>query len=158
MLVYHTSDRIILEPDTLHSRRNLDFGRGFYVTKLKGQAEKYSGKFIELEKDAYLHVFEYSPDSSLRIKVFQSYDEEWLRFVCACRKGDNDYQQYDIIDGGVANDKVFKTVELFMDGDYTVEMALKKLRYEKPNHQICFISQKAIDQCLKLIDYYKLNH
>ena len=46
---------------------------------------------------------------------FESYSEQWLDFVLACRRG-MDATNYDIVIGGVANDKVFNTVELFFDG------------------------------------------
>ena len=46
---------------------------------------------------------------------------------------------------GVANDKVFNTVELFFDGLIEKLEAIRRLRYEKPNLQICFRTQKALD-------------
>ena len=155
MLVYHSSDQCFERPDVLHSRDALDFGKGFYVTRLKDQAEKYANRFLRLNKDAYLHIFEFTPDIELRIKFFDSYNEEWLNFVCACRKGQDIYRQYDIIEGGVANDKVFQTVDLYMAGIYNKEQALQNLAFEMPNNQLCFITQKAIDKCLKLIGYKK---
>ena len=60
-----------------------------------------------------------------------------------CRKG-NDDAEYDVVIGGVANDKVFNTVELFFDGLIDKTEAIRRLRYEKPNLQICFRSQKAV--------------
>ena len=41
MLVYHSSDLCFDAPDVNHSRDALDFGRGFYVTRIKEQAEIY---------------------------------------------------------------------------------------------------------------------
>ena len=46
MLIYHASDTIVKKPDTLHSRLNLDFGKGFYATRIKEQAMRYAEKFI----------------------------------------------------------------------------------------------------------------
>ena len=46
---------------------------------------------------------------------FDSYSEEWLDFILNCRSG-KDLTDYDLVVGGVANDKVFNTVELFFDG------------------------------------------
>lgn len=158
MLVYHASDQCFEYPDVLHSRNALDFGKGFYVTRLKDQADKYANRFLRLNKDAFLHIFEFIPDSELKIKIFDSYDEEWLNFVCACRKGQDIYKQYDIIEGGVANDKVFQTVDLYMSGIYNKEQALQNLAYEMPNNQLCFITQRAIDKCLKFVEYKKFNH
>ena len=48
--------------------------------------------------------------------------------------------QYDIIIGGVANDKVFDTIELFFDGLIDKNMAIQLLKYEKPNLQYCICS------------------
>lgn len=158
MLVYHTSDQLFTSPDVVHSRDALDFGKGFYVTRLKGQAVKYADRFIKTGNDAFLHIFEFTEDPELRVKVFESYDEEWLDFVCSCRKGNKDYLQYDIIEGGVANDKVYQTVDLYMSGIYNKDQALQNLIYEKPNNQLCFITQKAIDKCLKFIKHYKVSH
>lgn len=153
MLVYHTSDGQFVSPDVVHSRDGLDFGKGFYVTRLKEQADKYAGRFLRAGSEAYLHVFEYTPNSNLKIKVFDSYNEEWLDFVCSCRKGKDIYKQYDIIEGGVANDKVFQTVDLYLAGIYNKEQALQNLSYEMPNNQLCFITQKAIDCCLTFIEH-----
>ena len=61
-----------------------------------------------------------------------------------CRKG-NDDTDYDVVIGGVANDKVFNTVELFFDGLIDKTEAIRRLRYEKPNLQICFRFQKALE-------------
>lgn len=158
MLVYHSSDQCFVSPDIEHSREALDFGKGFYVTRLQDQAEKYANRFLRAGNDAYLHIFEYSPIADLRIKIFDSYDEEWLDFVCNCRNGKDVYKQYDIIEGGVANDKVFQTVDLYMSGIYNKEQALQNLAYEMPNNQICFITQRAIDNCLRFIEHKIYNH
>lgn len=60
----------------------------------------------------------------------------------------SDYNRYDIIEGGIANDKIFNTVELFFDGLIDKAEALKRLQYEKPNWQICFKTQSIIDKYL----------
>lgn len=158
MLVYHSSNQRFTKPDIVHSREALDFGKGFYVTRLEQQAEKYANRFLRTGEDAFIHIFEYTPNPELRVKVFDSYNEEWLNFVCNCRKGGDTYAAYDIIEGGVANDKVFQTVDLYMAGVYNKEQALQNLTYEMPNNQICFISQKAIDSCLSFIKHITYGH
>ena len=40
MILYHGSFIEITEPNTVHSRSNVDLGRGFYVTLLYEQAAK----------------------------------------------------------------------------------------------------------------------
>jgi hypothetical protein len=155
MLVYHTSNQQFDRPDVNHSRDALDFGKGFYVTKLREQADKYAQRFLRAGSDAYLHIFEYTPYTGLSVKTFDAYNEEWLDFVCSCRNGSDMYTHYDIIEGGVANDKVFQTVDLYMAGIYNKEQALQNLAYEMPNNQICFVSQRAIERCLKFIEHKK---
>ena len=59
-----------------------------------------------------------------------------------------DFTDYEIIKGGVANDKVFDTVELYFDGLISKEEALGRLVYEKPNEQICIRSQVVLDRYL----------
>ena len=55
-----------------------------------------------------------------------------------------DATDYDLVVGGVANDKVFNTVVLFFDGWIDNADAIKRLRYEKPNVQICFRTERAL--------------
>lgn len=47
-LLYHTSNMIVSAPDVFHSREHLDFGKGFYLTPLREQADtpKRTGRKI----------------------------------------------------------------------------------------------------------------
>ena len=45
MILYHGSYLEIQTPDLVHSRVNVDFGRGFYTTPLYEQAVKQCEKF-----------------------------------------------------------------------------------------------------------------
>lgn len=114
MILYHGSSLEVVKPDLSHSRANVDFGRGFYVTPLYEQAVKWCGKFKRRGKDGVISCYEYdeSRENELKILKFESYNEEWLDFILNCRTG-KDSTDYDIVVGGVANDKVFNTVELF---------------------------------------------
>lgn len=145
MILYHGSFLEIVQPDLVHSRSNVDFGRGFYVTPLREQAEKWCGKFKRRGKDGVVsrYVYDECRENELKILKFDSYSEKWLDFILNCRR-DNDTTDYDLIVGGVANDKVFNTVELFFDGLIDKTEAINRLRYEKPNLQICFRTEKAL--------------
>ncbi len=102
-------------------------------------------------KEAFVNKYELCDNlSALDVKRFSSYDGEWLDFVSACRRN-ADSSTFDIVIGGIANDKVFRTIDLYFSGDMNKYEALRKLKYEQPNNQICIRSQKAIDQCLKFI-------
>lgn len=145
MILYHGSFLEIAKPDLVHSRPNVDFGRGFYVTPLYEQAAKWCGKFKRRGKACIISRYEYneSRESKLKTLKFDSYSEEWLDFILNCRSG-KDATDYDLVVGGVANDKVFNTVELFFDGLIEKTEAINRLRYEKPNLQICFRTEKAL--------------
>ena len=156
MLIYHASDIIVDKPDTMHSRTNLDFGKGFYATVIKEQAERYAQRFILRNRKGFLNVYEYAPTEALNTKCFDAYDGEWLDFVAACRMGKDVYKQFDVICGGIANDRVFNTLDLYFSNQMSKDEALKRLIFEKPNQQICFTSQRAIDSCITFIESKEL--
>lgn len=145
MIVYYGSYLEIQKPDLKHSRSNLDFGRGFYTTSFYDQAAKWCEKFKRRGKEGIIsrYLFEDSQSENLKVLKFDSYSEEWLDFILNCRRG-NDNTDYDLVIGGIANDKVFNTVELFFDGLIDKKEAIKRLKYEKPNEQICFRTEEAL--------------
>ena len=55
-------------------------------------------------------------------------------------------KKYDIIIGGVANDDVFKSVDMYHRGIWDKKRTLQELKYFKKNNQIAFIDQKALDE------------
>lgn len=149
MEVYHASTIIIPKPDVVHSRAFLDFGPGFYVTTIEEQAHKYGARFTRRGMNAVLNIYELDNDLSLwKVIEFKCYDKDWLEFVSECRAG-RVVGDYDIIIGGIANDRVFRTIDLYFAGEISKEECLSKLLYERPNNQICIRSQKALDKCLK---------
>lgn len=79
------------------------------------QAAKWCGKFKRCGKDGIIsrYVFEKSREHELKTLKFDSYSEDWLDFILNCRIG-KDTADYDLVVGGVVNDKVFNTVELFL--------------------------------------------
>lgn len=155
--LYHASTVIIEKPDVLHSRDNLDFGRGFYLTRIREQALRYAERFTRRGKDAFINEYELDDDTpGFTTKSFPSYNEEWLDYVTLCRKGQETQQSFDAVSGGVANDKVFNTVDLFFSGVITKEEALGRLRYEKPNHQLCILNGLMLDCHLHFIKANKV--
>ena len=60
---------------------------------------------------------------------------------------------YDLIFGKVANDKVFRVVDMYHNGLWDKERAIKEIKAYPDYGQIAFITQKAINQVLKFISY-----
>lgn len=152
MIVYHASYTEVVHPDISFSREALDFGKGSYLTTIRGQALKYAEKFKLRGKRAVLNTYELDDQwrSAVRARRFSSYDGEWLDFVAANRSGAAP-EPYDAVEGGIANDKVFRTPVLYFSGDIGKEEALRRPGYEKPNNQICLLSQTLIDSRLTFL-------
>lgn len=149
--MYHGSNMIVNHPDAGHSVRDLDFGRGFYVTTIKKQAERWARRkaLVNMKTKPYLNVYEMTEDMhGFSVKNFGDDLDTWIDFVCQCRDGNTEYRQYDVIIGRVANDKVFRVVDMYHNGIWDKERALKEMRVYPGYDQIAFISQKAIDQLL----------
>lgn len=156
MLLYHTSTITVHTPDTLHSRDFLDFGKGFYLTTIHEQAVSYGQRFIRRKQEAWLNTFnfEYEP-TEWDVLKFDSYDQVWLDFISKCRAGEDD-TNYDLVIGGIANDKVIRTLDRYFEHEITADQALGILKYERPNIQYCIRSQKMLDTCLRHLESTKL--
>lgn len=87
--------------------------------------------------------------------AFEHYDKAWLDFIAESRKEMRPWQDYDLIEGGVANDRVVDTVEAYIAGLISVELALSQLSYHKPNNQFCLLSQELTNRCLKFQRFIK---
>lgn len=163
MKLFHRSYMKIEYPEISKGRTKVDFGQGFYLTDIKSQAEKWS-KVIAIRKGPafrpIVNMFELNEDlfnqSDFRIKRFEEYNIEWLQYVVDCRRGGNLQKQYDLVEGGVANDNVIDTVEDFENGRITAEQALGQLVYKQVNHQICIRNQQIIDKYLQFVSSYQI--
>lgn len=156
MKVYHASNLIVTRPDTVHSRPYLDFGQGFYLTTLKDQASNYGQRFKRRQQEAWLNVYELSENlAAWNILRFESYSREWLDFVVKCRTGEPT-ENYDLVIGGIANDRVVATINLFFEHLISKEEALGRLKFEQPNIQYCIRTQRMLDECLTYVESIKL--
>lgn len=158
MRVYHGTIEIIEKPDVIHSKKYLDFGKGFYLTSFENQARKWAArKGMRQEKTGIVNVYELAEDwNALRVLSFEKENEKWLDFVCACRKGKTLNTEYDMIIGNVADDDVFKTVDMYFRGLWSKQKVLEELKYYKMNNQICIVNQKTLNQILVFKEAYEV--
>lgn len=158
MIVYHGTTETIERPDVKHSKRFLDFGKGFYLTTFEEQAKKWAiRKGMRQEKTAIVNIYNMDENwDDFRVLSFEKENEKWLEFVCACRKGEPLNAEYDIIIGNVADDDVFKTVDMYFRGLWDKKKVLEELRYYKMNNQICIVNQKTLDQVLTFQKSYEV--
>lgn len=155
LTVYHGATDVVSSPICAFGRPRLDFGQGFYVTDIKEQAIRWaktmSGK---CSLPPVLNIYTLDRELILlegKHKIFTSYDAEWLDFIVANRRGENLASEYDYIEGGIANDRVIDTVNLYIQGLIDSATALQQLAFYKPNNQICLINQSLTD---KYLHYY----
>lgn len=148
MILYHGSNMAVEKPRLIEQNRFLDFGYGFYTTTNKAQAENFAKKVVVRRGGtSIVNVYEIDDNigsEPLKIKRFNAPDEEWLEFVSAHRNGTYDAEQYDIIIGAVANDDVYKTLQVYSTGLLTKEQALEALKVKKLFDQYVFATNEAI--------------
>lgn len=159
MRVYHGATAEIRFPLVHVGRRDLDFGKGFYVTPIMEQASSWACRPANKHKEHWLNVYDIDYNaviSEFHSKTFHSYNEEWLDFILSCRQGEDKWKAFDFIEGGIANDRIFSTIELYTSHLISKQEALSRLIYENPNQQMCIINQKIITQHLTFIESQKL--
>jgi len=153
--LYHGSTMSVRKPSLRPGRANADFGKGFYTTSNQEQAERWAHIKQEREEAqrAVVSIYEFdetlldSPE--LNIRRFTGADEAWLYFVTDCRKSRG--HNFDLVQGPVANDKVFTTVNLFESGVLSAEAAILQLRAYKTYDQLSFHTERVI-KALKFVE------
>lgn len=148
MKLYHGSTVAVRKPSLRPGRQNADFGKGFYTTSNPEQAVRWA--HIKKEREdadrAVVSVYEFdetlldNPD--LNIRRFTGADEAWLLFVTDCRKSRK--HDFDLVQGPLANDKVFTTVNLFESGVLSAEAAILQLKAYKTYDQLSFHTARVI--------------
>jgi len=160
MKVYHGGTMIVEHPEVTKGRAGLDFGKGFYITDIQRQAEAWADRMarIRIEK-GIVSVYDFDDSvakEKFSYKKFGEYDIEWLKFIVANRRGDSIVDDYDIVEGGIADDRVIDTIEAYMSNMMPLEIALKNLSEHRPNNQLCIRSQKVVDECLQFVEAYNI--
>ena len=93
-------------------------------------------------------LYQYTEDNNFKIKDFTDDLETWIDFVCDCRNGSDSYKKYDLIKGKVANDKVFRVVDMYKQGIWDKERTIREIKVYETYDQFAFVTQKSIDSML----------
>ena len=130
------------------------------MTDIKKQADFWAERMQRIrEEPGIVNVYELDIE---KVKEdycyyrFMHYDNEWLQFIVANRVERKDVEHYDVIEGGVANDRVIDTVEAYMANLMPLETALRELSRHQPNNQLCIANQKVIDECMTFVESYNI--
>lgn len=165
MILYHGSNMDIKVIDLAMCRPYKDFGRGFYLTVMKDQAEKMAKRVQRIYGGSpILNVFEIDDSfiysSDLCIKDFGvETSEEWARFVMNNRNRKYDdfsnlecnfNNKYDVVIGPIANDDMAVLFRQYENGVITFENMINGMIYKKTTNQYSFHTERAISLLKKV--------
>jgi len=158
MRVYHGSYTPIQEIDLSKCEIGKDFGQGFYVTKIKEQAQFWAErKGSDNDTQGYVTEFEFNENAFRHFKLktlqFTSYDDSWLDFVTMNRNTalPQPTHNYDIVEGPVADDRIATRIKKYLKGGISKQQFLEELKFVKETHQICFCTGRS----LQMLDFVK---
>ncbi|PKM76460.1 MAG: hypothetical protein CVU90_12355 [Firmicutes bacterium HGW-Firmicutes-15] len=158
MILYHGSNVFIEKIDVQKCRPFKDFGRGFYCTELKEQAEQMAKRVAFIYGGSpCVTIWEMNDEalisSELNIKTFTESSKEWAMFVLNNRNRDfteydsaecNHDNKYDIVTGPVANDDLALLFRTFTNGFIDMDALVKGMKYKRLSEQISFHTEKAL--------------
>lgn len=153
--LYHGSNVGIEAIDLHRGRRGKDFGQGFYLSDDFEQASEMARIAVAREGCGTKIITSYEFDDSLlltdKLKVlrFDSYTEEWARFIFMNRKnkGLKPSHDYDFVYGPIADDRVGVQLRLFEEQYIPIQTLVERLKYIKPTFQYFFGTEKGL-RCL----------
>jgi hypothetical protein len=168
-LLYHGSSDTVASIDLSKGEANRDFGRGFYTTTVKIQAEKFASIKAKRsgKKFGVVSVYAYTPCAEVHIREFAGADFEWLTYVIVNRKARQanplgGYDAPDVVIGPVADDEVGLVLNQFLLGTYgpvespdAWKTAVRLLDTEKLYNQVFFATPLAVS-CLTYKEAYEV--
>lgn len=138
-IVYHGSNVEVAVPRILQNGFYKDFGYGFYCTNYEKQAKRWA---MTKKGESVINRYEYELCMDLKILSFDNMTDEWLDFVAKCRMGIE--HNYDIVEGPMADDRIWNFVEGFIDGRIPRKAFWELVKFNYPTHQIVFCTEEAL--------------
>lgn len=158
MILYHGSNIAIDRINLSLSKPYKDFGKGFYTTDIRSQAEDMARRRVRLTGFGSPIVTSFEFDEcwletdEIKSLVFPRVSVEWAKFVLDNRdlerKGFT--HDYDIVVGPVANDTVAFQLRRYILKVISLEDLVRELEYKGLNNQYFFGSELAISKLKRL--------
>jgi hypothetical protein len=155
LILYHGSNQNFDAVDLSKSKENRDFGRGFYTTTLREQAEDWAKVLFDRYKGDGLFVYEVELElvGDLSVKIYEGLSEEWLLMVQENRKLGGIQHKFDVVQGPVANDKTARIIALYIAGIINSNDAIERLKYNHLNNQVSLHTATALSH-LRIVRKY----
>lgn len=155
--LYHGSNVFIEKIDLTRSHPDKDFGKGYYLTDIRTQAEAMSLRRVRIagEGEPTLTVYRFDESQlhspELRVKVFDEPTEEWALFVLSNREASlTGYtHDYDIVIGPIADDGVAFQLDRYTRHMITLATLVEELTYRKLNRQYYFGTERALQTLIR---------
>ncbi len=157
MILYHGTNMDFEAIDITRSNPYKDFGKGFYLTDIRKQAEELAKKRSRIfGGKAQVLTYEFGENnfinSTLNILTFEHPTKEWADFIYQNRNRNISFKHnYDIVIGPIADDGVAYLLSRYEEGSFTLEQLAKELKYKKLNKQFYFGTQRAIDLLKRIL-------
>ena len=129
--LYHGTIYEINHIDVSMGRNKKDFGKGFYMAVSKSQAIGMMHKKhreavrrsrnkggVKFDEKLYEITLDEAVLNTIKIKVFDTADMEWLGFILACREQGGIPHKYDLVIGPTADDDTMLCLRAYWDGLY----------------------------------------
>jgi hypothetical protein len=164
MILYHGTNCTIEQIDLEKCRPYKDFGKGFYLTTIREQAEKMANRVTRIYGgEPIVNVYEFDDiNTDLRVKRFEAPTKEWAMFVIHNRNADADKNsvedhnfdnRYDIVIGPVANDDLALLFRQFSSGMISVDILIREMEFKKLTNQYSFHTKEATALLRKVDEY-----
>lgn len=151
MILYHGSNVVVDNPKILNPNRTLDFGNGFYTTTSREQACKWASIKKSREQAEYgiLNIYEIDDElllqNNFKVKKFSGACEEWLNFVIDNRLKLDYAHEFDVVEGPVADDRVYACLNAFENRFMDIDSAIRELKTYVLADQISFHTEEALE-------------
>jgi len=156
MILYHGTNIDFKAIDFSKCIPFKDFGKGFYLTDIKGQAAALAQKKARLfGGPAIIQEYNFNPEEAkkaeLKILRFDTPSREWAEFIYKNRNRNSDFHHdFDIIYGPIADDGVAYLLGRLEEGSINLDELAKELEFRNLNNQYCFSTQQAIELLKRL--------
>lgn len=150
-IIYHGSNIVVSRPEVIERGNTKDFGYGFYVTKFRGQAEKWAKRKVGNEHIVSVYAMQIPSDA--RYKMFNDVNSEWIDFVMACRLGVK--HDYDFVEGPVADDQIWNYVDDYLHGNISRLAFSELVKFRHQTNQILIANNGSIGKALRFQKGYR---
>ena len=156
MRLYHGTHIDFSEIDLAKSFPLKDFGKGFYLTTIREQAERMAKRKQEaLGGKAIVQEYEFDENvlhkDDLKALVFEGTTPEWATFIFNNRSRNKNYRHdYDIVVGPIADDGVAFLINQYTTGAVTLAQFTRMLKFKKLSNQYFFGTEKAVKQLRRI--------